>query len=418
MESYDFFLYGTAAALVFNKQFFPSMSPAAGTLASFSTLVVGFLARPIGGLVFGHFGDRIGRRTTLVVSLLLMGIGSTLIGVIPPYATVGVWAPILLVLLRLIQGVGLGGESAGATLMSMEHAPAGQSNRYAGFAQIGTPLGLIGANAVFLIFSLSMSDDAFAAWGWRIPFLLSAVLVAVGLIIRLTITESPSFARAVSEHRIEKFPLGAAIRNKPGRWLLTLLAVLANSAVSYIFMVFSLSYGTKDLGYGRQFLVLCVTAAAVVWAATIPFWTRVADRYGRRTMFTYGSAALLLWSAAFLPIINTQNNLAALAAFAVMGAVVSVTHCVQTAIIAAAFPTEVRYSGTTLVFQGGAMLGGGIAPMIAAAVLGATGSSAGVTIYMIAISAVSLLGAIGLFRLVPTEGVGTSTDNPEQLACR
>ena len=408
LESYDFFLYGTAAALVFNSQFFPSMNSAAATLASFSTLAVGFLARPVGGLIFGHFGDRIGRKSTLMVSLLLMGVGSTLIGLVPNYDSIGLWAPVMLVLLRLIQGIGLGGESAGATLLSMEHAPAGHANRYAGYAQMGTPLGLVAANVVFLITSTSMPESAFISWGWRIPFLLSAVLVGVGMVIRIAINETPSFKVAVSERQRRKFPLAGAVRNDPVRTILTLAAVLANSAVSYVFMVFSLSYGTKNLGYDRQFLVLCVTAAAIAWASTIPFWTRIADRYGRRAMFTGGSVGLIVWSMAFLSIIDLGSDVATLMAFLVMGLVVSVTHCVQTSIIADAFPVQVRYSGTTLVFQGAAVLGGGFAPMIATALLASTGSSIGVTWYMVAISGVSLVGAVALFRRVPGEGNGAS----------
>lgn len=205
LEWYDFFLYGTAAALIFNKQFFPSLSPTAGTLAAFSTFAVGFIARPLGGLVFGHFGDRIGRKATLVVSLVMMGIGSTLIGLIPNYDAIGVWAPILLVAMRVVQGIGLGGEGAGATLMSMEHAPAGKKNLYAGFPQMGTPAGLVLANGIFLTTSSVMSDSAFASWGWRIPFLLSFVLVAIGLVIRLRVTESPSFTGIVENNEVAKF---------------------------------------------------------------------------------------------------------------------------------------------------------------------------------------------------------------------
>lgn len=241
LEWYDFFLYGTASALIFNKQFFPSLSPAAGTLAAFSTFAVGFVARPLGGLVFGHFGDRVGRKSMLVVSLVLMGVGSTLIGAIPNFAAIGVWAPILLVALRVVQGVGVGGENAGANLMAMEHAPSDQRNRYAGFPQMGTPAGLVLANTVFLPISTAMPPAAFSAWGWRIPFLLSAALVVVGLVIRLRVTEMPSFAAAKDRHDIVPFPLREALSVGAGRLVLTLLAIVANSAVAYLFMVFTLS---------------------------------------------------------------------------------------------------------------------------------------------------------------------------------
>ncbi|WP_340681885.1 MFS transporter [Amycolatopsis coloradensis] len=412
LEWYDFFLYGTASALIFNKQFFPSLSPTVGTLAAFSTFAVGFIARPLGGLVFGHFGDRIGRKSTLVVSLMLMGIGSTLIGLIPNYQAIGIWAPILLVSMRIVQGIGLGGEGAGATLMSMEHAPADQRNRYAGFPQMGTPAGLVLANLLFLGSSAVMPADAFAAWGWRIPFLLSVVLVAIGLMIRLRITESPSFAQAARNDKVVRFPLGAAFKVGFGRLALTLLVGVANSAVAYVFMVFTLSYGTQNLHYDRQFLILSVTGSAVLWFATIPIWTRIADRHGRRTMFVAGSAALLLWCLAFFPLLNTGNTGLAMLALAGMGLLVPITHCVQGAIIADTFPVNVRFSGMSLLLQGGAILGGGLAPMIATAVLNATGSTTGITWYLAAICGVSMISAMALFRLVPSCAVESTVDGP------
>ncbi|MFC9518533.1 MFS transporter [Nocardiaceae bacterium NPDC056970] len=406
LEWYDFFLYGTAAALIFNKQFFPSLSPTAGTLAAFSTFAVGFIARPLGGLVFGHYGDRIGRKATLVVSLVMMGIGSTLIGLIPNYDAIGVWAPILLVAMRVVQGIGLGGEGAGATLMSMEHAPAGKKNLYAGFPQMGTPAGLVLANGIFLTTSSVMSDSAFSSWGWRIPFLLSFVLVAIGLVIRLRVTESPSFTGIVENNEVSKFPLRESLKVGFPRLSLTLLAVLANSAVAYAFMVFSLSYGSQHLGFDKQFLILCVTAAAVLWFASIPVWTRVADKHGRRTMFIAGSAAILAWCIVFFPLLNTENSVIAVIAFLGMGLIVPVTHCVQGSIIADTFPAKVRYSGSSLILQSGAILGGGLAPMIATALLDATGSSAGVTWYLATVCAISLVGAIALFRVVPDSSRG------------
>lgn len=412
LEWYDFFLYGTAAALIFNKQFFPSLSPTAGTLAAFSTFAVGFIARPLGGLVFGHFGDRIGRKATLVVSLVMMGIGSTLIGLIPNYDAIGVWAPILLVAMRVVQGIGLGGEGAGATLMSMEHAPAGKKNLYAGFPQMGTPAGLVLANGIFLTISSVMSDSAFASWGWRIPFVLSFVLVAIGLVIRLRVTESPSFTGIIENNAVSKFPLRESLKVGFPRLSLTLLAVLANSAVAYAFMVFSLSYGSQHLGYDKQFLILCVTAAAVLWFASIPVWTKVADKHGRRTMFIAGSAAILAWCIVFFPLLNTENSVIAVIAFLGMGLIVPVTHCVQGSIIADTFPAKVRYSGSSLILQSGAILGGGLAPMIATALLDATGSSVGVTWYLATVCAISLVGAIALFRVVPDSSRGLQHEDP------
>ncbi|MER5360368.1 MFS transporter [Streptomyces sp. NPDC002785] len=403
LEWYDFFLYGTAAALIFNEQFFPSLSPAAGTLAAFSTFAVGFIARPLGGLVFGHYGDRIGRKATLVVSLVLMGIGSTLIGAIPSYDSIGFWAPVLLVTLRIIQGIGLGGEGAGATLMSMEHAPQGKKNLYAGFPQMGTPGGLVLANVIFLATNSALGDHAFTSWGWRIPFLLSFVLVAVGLVIRLRVTESPSFDRVLAQDEVVRFPLAESLKVGFPRLALTLLAVVANSAVAYVFMVFTLSYGSQHLDYDKQFLIVSVTVAAALWFVTIPVWTRFADRHGRRTMFIAGSAVILVWCVAFFPLLNTGNSALAVVALLGMGLIIPVTHCVQGSIIVDTFPVNVRYSGSSLILQGGAILGGGLAPMISTALLNSGGSSTGVTWYLVGICAVSLAGAVALFRLVPEE---------------
>ncbi|MFE2933734.1 MFS transporter [Streptomyces sp. NPDC059278] len=401
LEWYDFFLYGTAAALIFNEQFFPSLSPAAGTLAAFSTFAVGFIARPLGGLVFGHYGDRIGRKATLVVSLVLMGIGSTLIGAIPSYGSIGFWAPVLLVTLRIVQGIGLGGEGAGATLMSMEHAPPGKKNLYAGFPQMGTPGGLVLANVIFLVTNAVMGDHAFTSWGWRIPFLLSFVLVAVGLVIRLRVTESPSFDRVRAQDQVVRFPLAESMKVGFPRLALTLLAVVANSAVAYVFMVFTLSYGSQHLDYDKQFLIVSVTVAAALWFVTIPVWTKIADRHGRRTMFIAGSAAILVWCVAFFPLINTGNPALAVVALLGMGLIIPVTHCVQGSIIVDTFPVNVRYSGSSVILQGGAILGGGLAPMISTALLNSGGSSTGVTWYLVGICTVSLAGAVALFRLVP-----------------
>ncbi|MFJ5986899.1 MFS transporter [Lentzea sp. NPDC092896] len=409
LEWYDFFLYGTASALIFNKQFFPSLSPAAGTLAAFSTFAVGFIARPLGGLVFGHYGDRIGRKMTLVVSLVLMGIGSTLIGVLPGFATIGVWAPILLVALRVVQGIGLGGENAGANLMALEHAPSDQRNRYAGFPQMGTPAGLVLANTVFLVTSTVLPAAAFTSWGWRIPFLLSAALVVVGLVIRMRVTETPSFAKAVQRNEIVRFPLKEALSVGAVRLVLTLVLSIANSAVAYLFLVFSLSYGTAQLGLNRQFLLITVTVSAVLWLGTIPLWTSIADRRGRRGMFVWGSVALLVWAAAFFPLLNTKSPAVIVVALLGMGLIIPVTHCVQGAIVADTFPANVRYSGSSLLLQFAALLGGGLAPLISTAILNGTGATTGVSAYITAVCALSLLAAVLAFRTAP---VPTRIDAP------
>ncbi|WP_280486331.1 MFS transporter [Nocardia farcinica] len=401
LEWYDFMLYGTAAALIFRGQFFPELSPAAGTLASFSTFAVGFGARPLGGLVFGHFGDRLGRRNTLVVSLLLMGIGSTLIGALPNYDSIGFWAPVLLVVLRLVQGIGLGGEGAGATVLAVEHAPRGRLNRYASFPQMGTPAGLILANAVFLGTSALLPEDAFTSWGWRIPFLLSVLLVAVGLAVRLAITESDAYTDLVHRGEISAFPLRDALRVGPARLLLILGAATATGAVVYLFMAFSLTYGTAQLGFDRDFLLAGVIAGSVLWCATMPVWGALGDRYGTHRVFLAGTAVLLVWSALYFPILNTGSRAAALLALLGMGLVLPVSHSVGGIIIAALFPPAVRYSGTSLIVQFSVMLGGGFAPLIATALWSAGSSSLPVTVYAIAICAMSLICTYVLYWRLP-----------------
>ncbi|MEU0501244.1 MFS transporter [Nocardia sp. NPDC005998] len=415
LEWYDFMLYGTASALIFTKQFFPTLSPAAATLAAFSTFAVGFGARPIGGLLFGHYGDRIGRKTTLVVSLILMGVSTTLIGAIPTYDSIGFWAPALLVGLRLVQGVGLGGEGAGAVVLSMEHAPRGRLNRYASFPQMGTPAGLVLANAIFLGTSALLPESAFLSWGWRIPFLLSAILVLVGLWVRLGITESADHAALIRRGEVAAFPLRDALRVGPVRLLLILFAAIATSAVVYIFMAFTLSYGTKALGFSRNFLLLGVIIASLVWAATMPLWGALADRSTTRRVFLAGTAALTVWCAVYFPLLNTGNKAVVLLALLGMGVTLPISHSVGGIIVAEMFPASVRYSGTSLIVQTSVILGGALAPLIATALWTAGSTSTAVSCYIVAVCALSTISTAVLCWALPIRTSPTQDEISEPV---
>ncbi|SEL93347.1 MFS transporter [Nonomuraea pusilla] len=394
IEWYDFFLYGTAAALVFNKQFFPAMDPVAGSIASFGTMTVGFLARPLGGIVFGHFGDRIGRRNTLVASLLIMGIGTTLIGVLPTYSSIGVWAAVLLVVMRIAQGIGLGGELGGAVVLTMEHAPKGRRGLFGAFPMMGTPAGMLCANAVFLGTSSLLGEQAFMAWGWRVPFLLSIVLVAVGLYLRLRIEESPDYADLVERRKPVKLPIAVVLRDHWREVLHTIGVIIGNSALAYIFMVYILGYGQSAAGLSRTFLLTCVIGGAAVWLVTAPLWAHLGDKAGLRAVFTWGSVVLLAGALAILPVINTGNTTLIAMFMLVMGAVLAMTHAPQGTLTASFFPVAIRYSGTSVAYQLASLLGGGITPLVAASLFASSGTSLSITAYLAVVTFISLVAAL------------------------
>jgi metabolite-proton symporter len=394
IEWYDFFLYGTAAALVFNEQFFPAMDPVAGSIASFGTMTVGFLARPLGGIVFGHFGDRIGRRNTLVVSLLIMGIGTTLIGVLPTYSSIGVWAAVLLVVMRIAQGIGLGGELGGAVVLTMEHAPKGRRGLFGAFPMMGTPAGMLCANAVFLGTSSLLGEESFMAWGWRVPFLLSIVLVAVGLYLRLRIEESPDYADLVERRKPVRLPIAVVLRDHWREVVHTIGVIIGNSALAYIFMVYILGYGESAAGLSRTFLLTCVIGGAAVWLVTAPIWAHLGDRLGLRAVFTWGSVVLLAGALAILPVVNTGNTVLVAVFMLAMGAVLAMTHAPQGTLTASFFPVAIRYSGTSVAYQLASLLGGGITPLVAASLFASTGTSLSITAYLAVVSAISLVAAL------------------------
>jgi metabolite-proton symporter len=396
IEWYDFNIYGAASALIFAPQFFPNFSPLAGTLAAFGTFAVGFLARPLGGLVFGHFGDRFGRRNTLVVSLLLMGIGTFLIALLPTYAQIGIAAPILLVALRFVQGLGVGGEWGGAVLMATEHAPPGRRGYYSSFPQLGLPAGTVLANIVFLAFSAALPPAAFQTWGWRIPFLLSALLVVVALVVRLQLAESPEFTRVQRRNEVRRLPLAEVLRRSPLTVLLGMGITFAPSALGYMMSVFLLSYGSTTAGIDARTMLMTIVAGSVVYFVVALFTGRVSDRVGPVRIFTVACALGVVVPFVVFLLVDTHAICAVVVAMLLIGAVLGLLVAVQAVIVSAAYPPDVRYTGSSLSYQLGAVVGGGPAPLVAAAILGATGSSMAVASYIALLAAIS---GIAIWRL-------------------
>ncbi|MEW2567173.1 MFS transporter [Streptomyces sp. NPDC047070] len=363
IEFYDYYIYGTAAALVLNEAFFPELSRTAGTLATLSTFAIGFAARPLGAAVFGHFGDRVGRKGVLVVSLLMMGLSTGLIGLLPGYATLGVWAPVLLVLLRVVQGLGLGGEWGGAALLAVEHAPQKKRGLYAAAPQMGSPVGYFAATVTFLVMSSVLDDGAFQSWGWRIPFLLSFVLVAVGLVIRLKIAESPAFAKVTARRETAKAPLAEAFRKHPKEMLLGAGMITVVYVMFYTAATYCMTYTTKTLDIPKNdMLALTLVAVAVLGAATF-FVARWSDRVGRRKLIIAGAAFGVVWGAVLFPLLDTRNYF--LIAVALSGALLcmGIIYGPAGAYLPELFATRVRYSGAGFSYNLGGVLGGAAAPL-------------------------------------------------------
>ncbi|MEQ0564130.1 MFS transporter [Amycolatopsis sp. NEAU-NG30] len=391
IEWYDYFIYSTATALVFGKLFFTSLSPASGTLAAFATLGVGFLARPVGGILWGHFGDRVGRKAMLVLSLVLMGVATVGVGLLPTYAAIGVWAPVLLLVLRLLQGLSAGGEWGGAALMAVEHAPAGRRGTYGAFSQIGVPAGLILAQLVFFVLGRALTDAQFAAWGWRVPFLASIVLVGVGLVIRLRIEESPVFARLRAEEARSSRPMLDVLRERPRALLVASGSFVANTAIGYIFLAYLLSYGTSVLKIGRATMLVVVIVGSVTWLAAIVLTAAWSDRIGRKPVYLAGSVLLVAWPVPFFLLVDTRAVAALIIAVVVLNVGLGATYGPQSALFAELFEPRYRYSGASFSYAVGAVLGGGFAPLIATALQTATGTSLSVALYLVAVALLSLL---------------------------
>jgi metabolite-proton symporter len=395
IEWYDFFLYGTAAALVFNKLFFPSSEPLVGTMLAFATYALGFVARPLGGIVFGHFGDRIGRKKLLMLSLMLMGGATVLIGCLPTHDQVGIWAPAMLIALRLIQGFAVGGEWGGAVLIVAEHGDAARRGFWASWPQAGVAGGSLLASGMLALMAAFQTEADFLAWGWRAPFLLSAVLIGIGWWIRATVEESPTF-RAVAKEAaaVEKAPTLEAIRHRPRQLLIGAGLKFAENISYYVITVFSITYVTQAVGLSRGVALNAILMASAAHCFLIPMFGALSDRIGRRPVYAFGAFGMALWAFAFFRLLDTADP--ALITLACVGALLfhGAMYGPQAAFLAEMFPTRMRYSGVSLAYQVTSIFAGSLAPLIAAALLQATGSGTPIAIYVAAASVITGIAAL------------------------
>jgi metabolite-proton symporter len=407
IEWYDFFIYGTAAALVFPKLFFAAgLPPAVAQLASFSTFAVGFVARPVGGIVFGHFGDRVGRKKALVAAMLLMGLASTAVGLLPSYATIGVAAPVLLIALRFLQGLAVGGQWGGAALLAIENAPAHRKGFFGSFAQMGVPAGVVLANLIFLVMGSTVAPESFVAWAWRVPFLLSMLLIGLAMYVQLKLEDTAEFQalQAAAERQAKTVkraasPILQVIARHPKEILLAAGSFVAANGTFYIMITYAVAYATKTVGVERTTILWAVMLGALISAPLLPLTAALSDRFGRRGVFMTGAVFALIWSWPFFLLLNTGAFPLMLLALVGGLGFNNVMYGLQAAMMTEMFSTEFRYSGASLGYQIGAIFGGGFAPIIATALFAKYHSSMAISGYMAVLCAVSL---ISVFLLVET----------------
>jgi metabolite-proton symporter len=391
IEWYDFFLYSTMTGLVFAKLFFPNSDPLVGTLEAFGIYAVGFVARPVGAAIFGHYGDRIGRKSTLIATLMLMGIATFLVSLVPTYESIGIWGAVILTFLRFVQGIGVGGEWGGSVLMSMEWARGDKHRGFiASWPQFGVPCGLFLANLAVLAFS-QMSGDQFLAWGWRVPFFLSLILVGVGLYIRLGILETPIFRKLVTEQKIERTPMLAVIKQQPKEILLSALARMAEQAPFYIFTAFVFSYGIGTLNVSRDFLLFAVLTASVVSFVSIPLFGHISDRIGRKKMYMLGAATVGVFGFIYFGMLNTGSLVLIFLAIVLSLIPHDMMYGPQAALIAESFTGRLRYSGASLGYQLASVIAGGPAPLIATWLFAQYGSAYAVAFYILVCAVLTLV---------------------------
>jgi MFS family permease len=393
IEWYDFFIYGTAAGLIFGKLYFPNEDPLTATLAAFGTYFIGFIGRPIGAAIFGHYGDRIGRKATLIATLLCMGIATFLIAFVPTYASIGIWGAVILTILRMLQGIGVGGEWGGSVLLAMEWSRThGQRGLVASWPQFGVPCGLFLANLSILAFS-TLSGDQFAVWGWRIPFALSIILVGIGLWIRLGILETPVFQQLLNTNKIESAPIVEVIKRQPREIILSALLRMAEQAPFYIFTAFVFAYAVGTLHMARDFILTSVLVASVVSFVTIPLSGHISDRIGRRNMYLIGAAATGIFGFLYFQMVGTAIPWVVFLAIVLSLIPHDIQYGPQAALIAEAFTPRLRYSGSSLGYQLASIIAGGPAPLIATALFATYHSGYAIAVYIAACAVVSLISA-------------------------
>lgn len=395
IEWYDYFIYGTTAALVFNQLFFPNFSPLAGTLAAFASFAVGFFFRPLGGLIFGHFGDKIGRKSMLILTLSLMGVATFLIGLLPGFQTIGIWAPILLVTLRIVQGIGLGGEWGGAALMVSEHAPPSRRGFWASSVQMGAAGGLLLSSGAVGAVALLTTEAQFIAWGWRIPFLASIVLIFVGLLIRLQLTESAAFTRLKEESSQAQIPIMEVLRTRKKNTLIAIGLGGSNNVYFYTVAVFTLTYATTELGFSRDTMLRYLVITSAAYFVAIPLFGALSDLIGRRNLILGSVAVMGLSAFPYFWLLNIENGPIVLLAMVLLLAIFQgALYAPQAAFIPELFDTRVRYTGASLAYNFPTMIFGGTAPFIATALFAWSGGTWSVALYMVAVTILSFVCAL------------------------
>ncbi|WP_433274541.1 MFS transporter [Pseudonocardia xinjiangensis] len=411
IEWYDFFLYGTAAALVFPHVFFPGQSPYIGVLASFGTQFVGFAARPIGAAIFGHYGDRIGRKATLVTTLMIMGVCTALIGVLPAEATIGIAAPILLTVLRLLQGIAVGGEWGGSVLLAMEWGSDKRRGFMASWPQLGVPIGLLLSTAMVQLMSAT-TGPGFLTWGWRVPFLVSLVLVAIGLYVRLQVLESPAFTRVKETRSVVRVPVVEAFRHQWREILTSAFVRMSEQAPFYLFVTFVLTYGTQQLQLSRAGLLTDTLIAAAIGFISVPLFGYLSDLIGRRMMYGIGIVCTGVFAFPYFGLLNTRVAGLVLLAIVVSLIFHDMQYGPQGALIAESFGANIRYSGAGIGYQLASVVAGGPAPLIAAAILQNTGSSTGIALYIVGCCVVSFVALLFMPRTAAASPPSGEADRP------